>query len=271
MHPVLREGITGGLGLGDLVFVMGEEEVHPTTVDIECGTEIARCHRGALEMPTGATRTPGRGPLRLAGLGGLRGLPQSEVTRVALDRGIGVCRGLHVVEALPAQGAVLREGAHVEVDIATGGVGMTVVDEALHELDHFGHVTGGTRLVGRWQAAEHVVGPGEGTLIAHSHLPEGHALLGTPREDLVVDVGDVAHEGDVVARGLQPPPQDVEGQAGSDVAHMGWRLHRGPAEVDRHPARLQGHEVAHRAGRGVVEAQGHPHRLVGHSPSGAGA
>ena len=123
---------------------------------------------------------------------------------------------------------------------------MTTVDEPLHELDHLGHVTSRARLVGGRQAAQDVVGPGEGTLIAHRHLPEGHAFLGPASEDLVVDVGDIADEGDVVARGLQPPPEDVEGQARPDVAHMGWCLHGCPTQIDRHTPRLEGHEVAHR-------------------------
>ena len=174
-------------------------------------------------MPSRAPGAPGRSPLRLAvirrpggqaaGLGGFRPLPQREVARIALHRCLGVAGGLHVVESLSAQRAVLGEGAHIEVDVTVGRVGVPGLDEPVHEPDHLGHMPGGAWLVGRRQAAEDVVGPGEGSLVAHGDLPEGHALIRAPGKDLVVDVSDVAHEGDVVAGSLEPAPEDVEGQA----------------------------------------------------------
>ena len=65
------------------------------------------------------------------------------------------------------------------------------------------------------------------------------------------------HEGDVVARGGQPAAEHVEGDAAADVPDVRRRLHGGTAQVDADTARLEGDEVADRAGSGVVEAKGH--------------
>ena len=53
---------------------------------------------------------------------------------------------------------------------------------------------------------------GERPLIAHRHLPVGHALVEATGEDLVVDVGDVADKRHRQTGGLEPATQDVKRQ-----------------------------------------------------------
>ena len=72
-------------------------------------------------------------------------------------------------------------------------------------------------------------------------------------QDLVVDIGDVADEQDVVAGVRQPAPQDIECDAAADVADVRHTLHGRPTQVDGHAAVGQGREVADLAGRGVVD------------------
>ena len=65
-----------------------------------------------------------------------------------------------------------------------------------------------------------------------------HAALVGLAQDLVVDVGDVADEVDLVALVGQPAAQHVEVDRGPDVTDVRLRLHRETADVDARLARL---------------------------------
>ncbi len=56
MHPVMRHDIAamGAAGLRDLVFVVREDQVEATAVNVELLAEIGRRHGRALDVPTGA-------------------------------------------------------------------------------------------------------------------------------------------------------------------------------------------------------------------------
>src|SRR5947209_18543518 len=140
---------------------------------------------------------------------------------------------------------------------------MTGLDEPSHQDDHLGNVAGGPRLHGRLEAAQDVVRPAEGTLIARRHDPERDAFGRCVIEDLVVDVSDVAHEVDVIAAVTQPANEDVERDTRPDVAHVWWGLDRGTAQVDRGFTRLEGYEVSNSAGHAVVQAQAHTRKPIG--------
>ena len=124
MHPDAGEGHAGCLGLGDLVLVVGEDEVAAAAVDVEAGAQVAQPHGGALDVPARAPLAPGAVPevIVLAGLGGL---PDGEVERVLLARlGLDTGRFGELVDALVGELAVLRKAAHPKVDAALGLVGV---------------------------------------------------------------------------------------------------------------------------------------------------
>ncbi len=209
-------------------------------------------------MPAGAAASPRGLPAGLARFGAL---PEGEVAGVALVAfavGVG---GLHdLVRALVGQLPVGRVGADVEVDVAgtvVGGVCVPRVDEAPHQFDHLRHMAGGARLDGGRQAAQGVVGVGEGALVALAHLPPRDALPRRRRDDLVIDVGDVAAEGDLVAEVGQPSAQDVEVDSGADVTDVRGSLHRGTAQVQGGTPFAEWGELADLSGTGVIEAQTH--------------
>ena len=96
---------------------------------------------------------------------------------------------------------------------------MAGVDEPVHQRDHLGHVPGGAWLDVRFAAAEGVIGTGETRLrsaTAHQGMP---AFVGGP-EDLVVDIGDIPAEGDLVAARFEPPDENVKGNGRPEVADM---------------------------------------------------
>ena len=261
MHPVVGELVAGRPGLGQLVLVVGEHQVQATAMDVEGGAQVLGGHGGAFQVPARAARPPRRLPERLAGL---RALPEREVAGISFGVvGVGVVGGPHVVQALPGQRAVGRPGADVEVDVAARRIRVAAVDQPPHERDHLRHVAGRPRLHVRRQAAEHLVGAGERPLVALGHGPPGMLLGGGDPQDLVVDIGDVPAERDLVTARLQPADEDVEVDAGPDVPDVRRRLHRGATQVYRHCPGVNRGEVTHRTCGCVMEAERHPARLPG--------
>ena len=124
MQPEAGERAHAGerLTLSDLVLVVREDEVLPAAVDVDTLTEVAQGHRGALDVPAGASASPRALPRRLAGLGGL---PEREVHGVLLLHARLDARPCpHRVQRAVAELAVLLVAADAEVDVAVGLVGV---------------------------------------------------------------------------------------------------------------------------------------------------
>ena len=170
------------------------------------------CQPGRPGAAMPAWRRPGR-------LAGLRRLPQHEVHRVALvGRDLDARAGLHLVERALRQPAVVRHRRHAEQHVVFGHIGMAGRDQPLDQRLHLGDVLGRARLDRRPQAAERIhvlvelplglLGDEADRLVQR----QVRILLRRARVDLVVDVGDVAHVGDVVGAVEVPqqPEQHVE-------------------------------------------------------------
>src|SRR5699024_1177580 len=148
VHPPPSEAVSGGAGLRLLVLVVREAQVEAAGVDVEGLAQVLAAHGGALEMPARSPAPEGGVPGGAVRLGRLGRLPQREIATVALA-GLHLLPGvLHVLEGLAGQRSVLRVRGDVEVDGAVPvGVGVAPFDEALHQRDHLGDVTGRARLV----------------------------------------------------------------------------------------------------------------------------
>src|SRR5690606_11429901 len=129
------------------------------------------------------------------------------------------------------------------------------------DLLHLSDARGRARLIGRGEDAEGTVPGGELELHAVGECPP-LLRLGGVREDLVVDVGDVAHEGDVVAAPGDPAAPQVVDEGRAQVPDVRRRLHGGSADVDAHATWLERFEVEQLLGTGVVEAHGHAPKLI---------
>ncbi len=286
MHPARGRFVTGGARLRHLVLVVRETKVESAAVDVEHILQVTVAHRGAFDMPARASRAEGGVPARVERVGALRCLPQREIARVVLVGGHvgGVDRIVFVVAGavdgrahrigdfgggvhfgglfLMRQLAVVRPGGHVEVHIAgrlavlvVHHVAVPVVDDLLDEVDHVDHVAGRARLVCRRFDAERVVRLGELALVDVGALPpllaRGRRLV----EDFVVDVGDVAHERDLVSQTLEPTAHHIEGDGRADVADVRRALHGGATHVDTDLAGFDRREIRHRVRGGVVQLQ----------------
>ncbi len=150
-------------------------------------------HRRALDVPARTPRTPRALPRRLARL---RGLPEREVERVALALvDLDARARHHVVEPALRELAVARELTDGEVDVAVRRVG----EAALLELPRSARAS---RRCARWRAARAsgatqpspMTSSLKGADVALGELARGDPLLLRALDDLVVDVGEVAHE-----------------------------------------------------------------------------
>ncbi len=255
VQPVAREGLAGdALGLGDLAFVMREDEVLAAAVDVERLTEIADGHGRALDMPA---RPPGSPRAVPGGLAGLRALPQREVAGVALAFvDLHASAGQEVLEVLAGKLAVGGKPANLEVDVPLHDVAVAAGDEALDHRDHLGNMLGGLGLHLRRQHAERGDVLPEGLDIPLGHLARRHAFLVGAPDDLVLDVREVPDERDAVPVKAQVAGDDVEDDHHPRVPDVGQVVHGHAARVHLDLARRERDELLLRARHGVVDLHG---------------
>ena len=109
-------------------------------------------------------------------------------------------------------------------------------------------------IVGRSLHADGVHGPVPDGLAPLGDVGPRAGLLLGPLEDVVVDVGDVRDVRDLEPRPLEVAAQDVEHEREAAVAEVRRAVHRRPADVHRHLARLAERELADLPGGGVEQA-----------------
>ena len=140
-------------------------------------TEHSRCQPGG-RVPRGL----------LVGLPGLGRLPQREVAPSRLSARSSESSAWRIwSSSWPDRVPILKVGAHVEIHIPVGRVGVIALDQPAHRHDHLRDVPGGARLDVWRAAANRVVGPGERALVALGDDPGGDALGLGCAQDLDLD------------------------------------------------------------------------------------
>ena len=237
VHPELRQKLAGGaFALGDLVLVVRELQVCTAAMDVEGFAQCGAAHGRALDVPAGAARAEFAVPLGLGRLLGLGGLPQHEIERVflAIEHGHTLARA-QFIQRLARELAVAVELAHrvVHVTIARA-VGQALAFEPADEREHLGHIFSGAGLHGgglNAQQADVLVHRGHHLV---GELADGDAPLQRALDDLVVDVGDVAHVGNAVAAAFQPALHHVERHHHAGMANMAQVINGHAAHVHAH-------------------------------------
>ena len=158
--------------------------------------------------------------------------------------------------------AVVRPGGDVEIHVAgqfavlvADHIGVAVVDDALDQVDHVDDMPGRARLVRGCEHAELVVRVRELALVMVCACPPILARCGGLVENLVVDVGHIANERDLVAEPLKPAANDVERDGRANMADMRGALHGRATHVHAHFAGFDRLETRDRMRRRVVELQ----------------
>jgi hypothetical protein len=139
---------------------------------------------------------------------------------------------------------------------------MAIVDQRLDQRVHLGDVTRRPRLVRRRQHVQRTVGGLEDALVGVRDRPERITRLDGLRQHLVIDVGDVPDEHDVITAVQEPAPQHVIVDAAAQVADMRAGLDGKPTQVHADLAGLARDEIPHRSGQRVVKAKRHRKRIA---------
>src|SRR5699024_7011471 len=109
------ERLSAGMRLRKFILMMREPQIQAAAVDIELVTQILGRHGRTFQMPSRATTPPGRLPRSGPRLNILVALPEREIARITFAFCRGVFGGLHVVETLVRQFAVIGPGMNIEV------------------------------------------------------------------------------------------------------------------------------------------------------------
>lgn len=256
MHPVAGEGMArAAFALGEFVLVVREHEIEAAAVDVDRVAEDLLAHGGALNVPAGPTLTPGAVPGRFTRFGAF---PQGEVGRGFFPaHRFCPCASEHFFETAAAQLAVIFVFGAAEVDIAVERVGVTLFDQFADHVEHIANMVSGVREVidgvdaHELQIIEIVVGHlfGEGF--------DCHALFVGFVDELVVDIGNVDDEGDVIAGVGQVAFDGVEDDGADHVADVSGLIDSGTAEVHFDPAGLNGLKSFLLPRKSAVDAERH--------------
>ncbi len=253
VHPGVGVLLAGGrLALGNLVLVVRELQVAAATMNVEALTQAAGGHHRALDVPARTARAPWRLPAWLARLDAL---PQHEIERVLLglvDLDAGA--DAQVFDLLARQLAVAHELADAVVHVAIARrVGIPLVDQGLDHRVHAGDMVGGTRFLVWRQDVQAALVFVHRVDHARREGVEAFAVLVGPVDDLVIDVGDIAHVGQLVTALAQPAGDQVERHHAAAVAQVAVVVHGHAANVHAHLVAIQRLEGFLGFGQGVVD------------------
>ena len=163
-------------------------------------------------------------------------LPQDKVKRVFL----GACHSdaltsTQIVQRFAGKLAVPRELAHGKIHVTIAAlVGQTFAFECADKIEHFLHVFGGTGLFGRTQHAQRIAVFVHGGDVAIGQLLDRFTALIGAIDNLVVDIGNVAHILDLIALRHQPAVHHIEHHHDAGMAQV-------TEVVDRHAAHVHAH------------------------------
>ena len=225
-------------------------------MQIKALAEQRASHRRALDVPARAARAIVRWVARICGLIGLGALPQHEVERIflAVEHGDSFT-GTQLVDRFARQLAVARELANRKIDIAIRGlISQSLALEHPDHGQHVAHVFGGAWLVGWSQHAERV----EICVHGHDHLvgqlTDQNVAFQRAPDDLVVDVGHIAHVSDLQTRGSQPSINDVERDHHAGMSDVTKVVDRDSTHVHAQVAGFDWNQRLGGPGQGVVDA-----------------
>ena len=252
MHPEVREIITGSSRLRQLILMVRETQIQTATVNIETRTQILTSHRRALQVPARTAATPRRLPRSSQRLTLLITLPQGKITRVTLTARISIRRILHILNALIRQRTILIPRTHIKIHVTRiiqRRIRVATINQTLNQSKHLRNMTGRARLIRRRINTQRRIRLSKNLLktvrerppllIRELTLKTGLHRISRLRQNLVINISDIADRRHLQTAVTHPTAQLVKNQRRTDVAQMRFTLHRSTTIID---TRLTGHD-----------------------------
>ena len=209
-------------------------------MNVEGLAQQRAAHGRALDMPAWPTCAIAAGPLGLVGLGGFSAFPQHKIEWIVLAvlHGDTLAR-LQLIQRLARQLAVTGKLAHRVVHITIAcAVSQPLVLQLADDGEHLRHVLGSARFMRGalntqcirilMQRFNHAVG----------QATDGFAILDRPLDDLVFNIGDIAHIGHPVATRTQPALHHIKRNHRARMPQMAQVVHRHTADIHADVSRL---------------------------------
>ncbi|MPM77053.1 hypothetical protein SDC9_124052 [bioreactor metagenome] len=243
------------LALGDLVFMVREDQVLPAAVDIKRFAEDRHAHRRALDMPARPALAPGGIPARLARL--FR-LPEREIERIALRLvGIDARAVLQIVNILSGELAIARKTADGEVHISIRrGISVALCNQRLHQRDDFANVLRRARVHRRALNAE---GVRVVVILLDKPLAElldRCPLLVRAADHLVVNIRKILYKAHVITAIFQIAAQRIEYDKRARVANMKIVVNRRTAGIHGYLSGYERYELFLFARHRIIDLHG---------------
>ncbi len=261
MNPVAREFLSRcTTRLGNLVLMMGKDQIHPAAVDIEGLAEMSNGHGGTLNMPAGPSLPPRTRPGRLTGLGTL---PEGEIHRMAFPLIYIHPRAcLEIIQSTFGEPAVIRILCHFKVDVPIHLVCQTLPNQSFGQPHNVGHMLSRFGFDGRRPYAQfpHVIVIGLNEF--GRDLVTTHTLLVRPLNNLVIDVGEILGKLDPIAGVFEIPANHIEYQRAPRMPDMAIVIDRHAAHIHPHGLRHERLERLLLSTEGIVDPE-HESGLIG--------
>src|SRR5690554_6077 len=264
MHPYVGQGPPEcSFSLGNFIFMMGKLEVRAPAMNVQRQSQQLFAHGGALNVPPGPAQSIRRLPFGFFRLFGLCGFPEDKVQRITLGGSDGnPFSSPEVIERFAGQLPIARKLSNGIVHIAIIGlVGKSLVFKLGDNVEHLADMLGrpGLCVGGSHTKSELICMHGVDVEVRDLV----HALTGlhSLADDLVIDVGNVAHVLDLIAGCTQPALDHVKAHQHPGMAQVTEIIDGHAADVHTDAPRLHRFERLFGARKSVINVQ-HAQRTI---------
>ena len=231
MHPVANKRFAAGcLGLGDFIFVMRENQVLTTAVNIDSVAQEFVIHGRALNMPARSSLSPGGGPGRLAFF---FKFPDNKVERAVFLLIVQSAGSFfQVVQRVAGEFAIVLELQHIEIDAIIQHIGIALIVKRLDHLNNFRNgfcrprVNCGTPDIKSIRVDKELLNH------AIRQFFKIHPFSMGPLNDLIVNIRKIHDIIDAVTTVFEVAAQGIKNNQGTGVAEMEKFVNGRSAYVD---------------------------------------
>ena len=234
MQPILGKAVfipNAGLTLGNLIFMMRENEVTAAAMEVKLLTEVFQRHRRTLDMPAWTAFAPGAVPARFTRLGCL---PKGKVHRMFLALiHINAGTSLHILKLAAAQLAISGKFLHaVEHIPIIHSISIALVHELLHHGDNIGNGFADARInIGAFDI-ERIHSLEIGINVAAGNVAPLYAFFIGGADNLVIHIREILDITHLVTLMCQIPADYIPGHKRTGIADMRMVVRRNAAAVD---------------------------------------